>query len=130
MEQVKLCGAMFLDLTKAFVTVDHMILLCKLSEIGVCENSLQWFCSYITDRKHRTCCRNKLSKELRVTQRVLTGSSGKCFGSPVTSMICQASLQVLVKYHSMRTIIMLIYCYGSFPKELTNWLNQDLLAVA
>ena len=70
MEQGKLCGAVFLDLTKAFDTVDHRILLRKLSKIGLCENSLQWFRSYITDRKQRTCCGN----ELPVTHGVPQGS--------------------------------------------------------
>ena len=74
MEQGKLCGAVFLDLTKAFDTVDHGILLRKLSEIGLCENSLQWFRSYITDRKQRTCCRNELSDELPITHGVPRGS--------------------------------------------------------
>ena len=60
MEQGKLCGAVVLDLTKAFDTVDHGILLRQLSEIGLCENSLQCFRSYITDRKQRTCCGNEL----------------------------------------------------------------------
>ena len=74
MEQGKLCGAVFLDLTKAFDTVDHGILLRKLSEIGLCENSLQWFRSYITDRKQRTCCGNELSDELPITHGVPQGS--------------------------------------------------------
>lgn len=74
MEQGKLCGAVFLDLTKAFDTVDHGILLHTLSEIGLCENSLRWFRSYITDRKHRTCCGNELSDELPVTRRAPQGS--------------------------------------------------------
>ena len=61
---------MFLDLTNVFDTVDPGILLRKLSEIGLCENSLQRFRSYITDRKQRTCCGNELSDELPVTHGV------------------------------------------------------------
>jgi len=70
MEQGKLCGAVFLDLTKAFDTVDHGILLRKLLETGLCENSHQWCRSYITDRKQRKCCENELSDELPVTHEV------------------------------------------------------------
>ena len=58
MEQGRLCGAMFLDLTKAFDTVDHQILLSKLSAYGLSGNSLQWFRSYITDRRQRISCGN------------------------------------------------------------------------
>ena len=46
MEQGKLCGAVFIDLTKAFDTVDHQIMLCKLSEIGLSETALH--CSVLT----------------------------------------------------------------------------------
>ena len=77
MEQRKLCGAVLLDisLTKALDTVDYGILLRKLSEIaGLCENSVQWFRSYITDRKQRTRCGNELSDDLPVTHGVLQGS--------------------------------------------------------
>ena len=41
----------FIDLSKAFDTVNHNILLNKLSLYGIKNNSLQWFSSYLSDRK-------------------------------------------------------------------------------
>ena len=70
-EQGKPCGAMFLDLTKAFDTVGNQTLLSKPSEYGLSANSLQWFCSYINDRKQHTSCGNEMSNELPVTHGVL-----------------------------------------------------------
>ena len=74
MEQGRLCGAVFLDLTKAFDTVDHQILLSKLSEYGLSANSLQRLRSYLTDRKQRTYCGNEMYNELPVTHGVQQGS--------------------------------------------------------
>ena len=42
---------MFIDLSKAFDTVNHNILLNKLSLYGIKSNSLKWFSSYLSDRK-------------------------------------------------------------------------------
>ena len=42
---------MFIDLSKAFATVNHNILLHKLSLYGIKNNSLKWFSSYLSDRK-------------------------------------------------------------------------------
>ena len=46
MEKGHICGAVFLDLSKAFDTVDHGILMSKLSSVGDSRNALEWFTSY------------------------------------------------------------------------------------
>ena len=43
MERGKLCGAVFLDLSKSFDMVDHTILLRKLSSFGVASDTAKWF---------------------------------------------------------------------------------------
>ena len=40
MEKGKLCGAAFIDLAKAFDTIDHRILLSKMLKLGISSNAL------------------------------------------------------------------------------------------
>ena len=123
--------AVFLDLTKAFDAVDNGILLRQLSEIGlhVCENSLQWFHSNITDRKQRTCCGNELSDELPVTHGFLREVSWvPCYSSSTSTIKLPGILDAC--YASLYADEMVIYCYGSSSQEWIDKLNQDLLVLA
>jgi hypothetical protein len=51
MDSGQVTGVVFLDLSKAFDTVNHELLLRKLSRLGLSDNSVSWFSLiYLIDR--------------------------------------------------------------------------------
>ena len=46
-------AAVFIDLRKAFDTVDHSILLKKLKRMGINNNVYEWCCNYLSGRKQK-----------------------------------------------------------------------------
>ncbi len=44
------CACLFIDLTKAFDTVDHEILLDRLRSVGLSDNVVSWFNAYLKGR--------------------------------------------------------------------------------
>ena len=67
------CGVLS-DLKKAFDTVNHTILLQKLEHHGIRGISLQWFKSYLTDRKQYVSVFGNTSETLEIKYGVPQGS--------------------------------------------------------
>ena len=74
MDNKKLTALVLLDLSKAFDSVDHSILLKKLSNIGVSGEALNWFESYITNRKQFVRIGSSVSEVLPITHGVPQGA--------------------------------------------------------
>ena len=55
------CGA-FINLQKAFDTVDHKVLLSKTNQYGIKDIPYEWFKSYLTNRQKFTTVNKKLSE--------------------------------------------------------------------
>ena len=70
-------GVVFFDIKKAFDTVDHEILLCKLNKYGISGVELSWFKSYLSDRK-QSCFLNGESSSFKFVECGIP--QGSCLG--------------------------------------------------
>ena len=68
-------GICFLDISKCFDTIDHVILLQKMEKYGVRNLELKWFKSYLNNRHQSVKHKNILSKPLNVNIGVPQGST-------------------------------------------------------
>ena len=69
-----LTGAVFSDLSKAFDTVDHVLLVEKLKTIGASSQVVKWFTSYFESRYQVTSVENCQSTQLKVPLGVPQGN--------------------------------------------------------
>jgi hypothetical protein len=70
----KYCIGLFLDLRKAFDVCSHNILLKKLKKYGINGLTLDWFASYLKDRKQKVDIDGDLSSETIFNISVIQGS--------------------------------------------------------
>jgi hypothetical protein len=75
LDKGELVGALFLDFQKAFDSVNQQILLQKLSTYGVRGNCLEWFRTYLLNRRQFVVIDDAESEEAHVSHGVPQGST-------------------------------------------------------
>ena len=74
MDRGSASGLVFLDLRKAFDTVDHGILLRKLCNMNVSPDSVNWFRAYLCGRQQSPKVNGKISKSGNINCGIPQGS--------------------------------------------------------
>ena len=93
-----------LDLSAAFDTVDHNVLLSRLhSKFGISGTALEWFSSYLSGRSQRVMVQGHLSQNLNLDFCVPQGS---CLG-PLLFTIYASTLFDVIKAH-----LPMVHCYA------------------
>ena len=74
LDKGKYCAGVFVDLKKAFDTVDHNMLLQKLDYYGIRGIANEWSCSYLKKRKQFVSIENNMSSVKEILTGVPQGS--------------------------------------------------------
>ena len=118
------CG-IFIDLEKAFDTVNHQILLSKLYRYGIRGVTNSWFASYLSDRKQSVTLNGVMSSKEYITCGVPQGS----ILEPLLFLIyindMHSAVQTSMLYH-FADDTNLLYSNKSL-KKLRTTLNKDLV---
>ena len=117
-------AGVFVDMKKAFDTVDHEILIGKLEHYGVRGTAKDWFCSHLANRKQFVSINNHNS----VIQTILTGVPEGSVLGPLVFLIDINDLHNCIKYS--RTYRFAddknILCSDKSLYTSTNKVNRDL----
>ena len=74
MDRKELTALVLLDLSKAFDSIGHSLLLAKLRAMRVSGEAVEWFKSYLSGRSQVVRIGSTVSEPLPITHRVLQGS--------------------------------------------------------
>lgn len=74
LDNAQCCGALFIDIMKAFDMVNHIILLHILELLGLRGFVLRYFESYLTDRYQFVVANGMFSNMLSISKGILQGS--------------------------------------------------------
>ena len=116
--------AVYIDLRKAFDTVNHDILLNKLSILGVKRKNFNWIQNYLKDRSQRTLVNNICSSNAEVRCGVPQGS----VLGPLLFLIYVNDMQniLLRSKHYLYADDTVIFISGTNTADVVNKLQIDL----
>jgi hypothetical protein len=86
-KKVTASAVVLLDMSKAFDSLDHKILMLKLQDVGMSPAALSWFSSYLSNRQQAVRINSALSGKLTVHSGVPQGSILGPTRSPPTLLI-------------------------------------------
>ena len=117
------CGV-FIDLEKAFDTVNHKILLKKLEFYGIRGKSNQWFASYLSNRQQCVKLDGKKSSLLDISCGVPQGS----ILGPLLFLIYINDMKNSVKHSILHHFAddTNLLCSDKDEKKLKKKMNEDL----
>ena len=124
---------LFLDLSKAFDTLDHNILLQKLERYGIRGKALEWFKSYLSTRKMRCKCRVESSTKIEYSEYFNSNygtPQGSCLG-PLLFILFTNDLHLNIIYSSTILFADDTTLYNSHRNlEYLKWtLEQDIMNI-
>ena len=120
----EIVGATFVDLRKAFDTVDHSLHCGKLERYGVRVNELCWFVSYLAGTK-QFCRVNGTDAQANAVNIVVP--QGSCFG-PLLFIVYMNELPKVIENCTvaMYTDDTSLYDRGASLAQLNETINKDL----
>jgi len=113
---------LLLDFSKAFDTVDHLILLNKLHSYHLPGNILSWIVSFLTDRLQCTKVNGILSALECINRSIVQGSGigPNTFSIYVADLKALGVTNTLCKYADDTTLLVPEICDVSIEDELEN----------
>ena len=142
-EENKLTIGVFIDLSKAFDTLSHDILLRKLYKYGIRGTTLNWFESYLSNRSMRVKIQNNIGEMEYSTYYPLTYGTpqGSCLG-PLLFLIFINDLHYSVTYgtsllfaddttilHSHKNLRYLKWTVETDLSNLMDWFKANKLTL-
>ena len=120
---LKVTGMLFLDISKAFDSINHKILLGKLEHIGLSARSLRWFKSYLADRRQCVCINGEMSETRTIDLGVPQGSilGQLLLNVYVNSLSTAVTKSELILYADDAVLVVA----ASTSQELTDALRRD-----